>query len=147
MCLSAGRVREGVANGLRFDRPARCSAECYFNRALCYEALDRPALALADLDRAAQLDPALAAVPLHRGIVLTKLNRPDEALDELATAARLGSPPGQVACETALAQAARADWAAARAALDEALQIDPDDPAALSLKTRLDSQKQGTAKP
>ena len=72
----------------------RKRAECFFNRALCYEALDRPEEALADLDRAGELDPRLAAVPLHRGMLLTKLNRPDEALAELSRAGQLGARSG-----------------------------------------------------
>ena len=51
----------------------------------------------------------------------------------------------RVAYETAVVHAARRDWPAARAALAKALRLDPGDPAALSLKTRLDSE-QPTAK-
>jgi eukaryotic-like serine/threonine-protein kinase len=43
-------------------------AECFYNRALGYAALGRPAEASDDYDRAVSLDPTLAAVPLGRAV-------------------------------------------------------------------------------
>ncbi len=114
-------------------------AECFFNRALCHEALGQGDLALDDLTRAAELNPNLAAVALHRGIVLGQLGDSAAAITQLRRAAALGSPSARVAYESAVVHASQSDWPAARAALAEALEQDPNYAPALSLQGRLDS--------
>ncbi|OYV81346.1 MAG: hypothetical protein B7Z73_18195, partial [Planctomycetia bacterium 21-64-5] len=48
-------------------------AECFYNRALTYAALDRPNAALRDYDRALQLDPQLTAAAENRAALLQQV--------------------------------------------------------------------------
>ena len=72
------------------------TAECFYNRALANEALGHDREALIDYARALDLDPALTAAALNRGVLLYRQGRYDEASSALQRArARRpeGSPP------------------------------------------------------
>src|SRR5262249_30854507 len=68
-------------------------AECYFNRALARAALGSTGLALQDYDRALQLDPALAAAALNRGILHYREKRYTDAAADLRLALNNGADP------------------------------------------------------
>ncbi len=88
------------------------SAECYHNRALAYQAQDALELALADYDRALELNPNLPDARLNRGIVAFRLGRLDAALADLERAARTATSQATVDLareNLALVRRARAD--------------------------------------
>jgi eukaryotic-like serine/threonine-protein kinase len=74
---------------------AQNPAECYFNRALAYEALGRTDLALGDYTRALQCDDELSGAALNRGLIHFGARRYSEAAVDLGRA--LASAAGREA--------------------------------------------------
>jgi tetratricopeptide (TPR) repeat protein len=62
------------------------SAECFYNRARAYQALDRLDLALADYDRALSISPRLTDAALNRGIIRFRQGRHEAAIADLERA-------------------------------------------------------------
>jgi serine/threonine protein kinase/Flp pilus assembly protein TadD len=113
------------------------SAECYYNRALAEAGEGSLPRALRDYDRALQLDPALAAARLNRGILHFQEKRYAEALTDLLQAARDGADPVLAHYNLALVWLAQGEPARARESVEEALRHDPAHAAALALRERL----------
>ena len=120
---------------------APASAECYYNRALAYEACDDKTHALRDYDRALALAPHLGAAALNRGALHYKEGRYPEARSDLEAALRWGAEPAAVYYNLALVHIALQDPAAARQDLKQTLSHNPAHAQALSLQAKLDRQK------
>jgi tetratricopeptide (TPR) repeat protein len=120
---------------------APASAECYYNRALAYEACGDKDRALRDYDHALGLAPHLGAAALNRGALHYKEGRYPEARADLEAALRWGAEPAAVYYNLALVHIALQDPAAARQDLRRTLSHNPTHAQALSLQGRLDQQK------
>jgi serine/threonine protein kinase/tetratricopeptide (TPR) repeat protein len=83
------------------------AANCFYNRALAFEALGRTADALADYNHALRLDPALAAAALNRGMLHYRAGRYAEAAADLQRAQDLGMDEAVVAFDRLLVDLAR----------------------------------------
>ena len=83
------------------------AAGCFYNRALAFTALGQQAQALADYDRALQLDPKLAAAALNRGMLHYRGKRYALAAADLRHAAVLGADPALVHYDLALVELGR----------------------------------------
>jgi eukaryotic-like serine/threonine-protein kinase len=120
---------------------APASAECYYNRALAYEACDDKTRALRDYDHALALAPHLGAAALNRGALHYKEGRYAEARSDLEAALRWGAEPAAVYYNLALVHIALQDPAAARQDLKQTLSHNPAHAQALSLQAKLGRQK------
>jgi eukaryotic-like serine/threonine-protein kinase len=120
---------------------APASAECYYNRALAYEACDDTARALRDYDRALALAPHLGAAALNRGALHYKEGRYPEARSDLEAGLHFGAEPAAVHYNLALVHIALQDPAAARQDLTRTLSLNPAHAQALSLQAKLARQK------
>ncbi len=100
------------------------TAECYYNRALAFEALDQPARARADYTRALDLRPDFADAALNRGRLEYRRGRHAEAIRDLESALAKSSTPevrGLILYNMALTQLALKDRAAAETSLKRAM--------------------------
>jgi serine/threonine protein kinase/Flp pilus assembly protein TadD len=120
---------------------APASPECYYNRALAYEACGDNAHALRDYDRALALAPHLGAAALNRGALHYKEGRYPEASSDLREALLRGAEPAAVHYNLALVHLALQDPDAARQDLIRTLSHNPAHAEALSLQAKLGRQK------
>jgi Tfp pilus assembly protein PilF len=109
------------------DPSAARQPECYYLRALSYEALGDGELAFRDLDKALELQKGFATGLLTRGLWRLQRQEIEGALADLRQAAELGAEPARTQCYLALAYLARHDGEAARRCVARALQADPTD--------------------
>jgi serine/threonine protein kinase/tetratricopeptide (TPR) repeat protein len=113
------------------------NARCHYHRALARMALGHADEALADYDRALQLEPGLAPALLNRGMLHYGARRLDLAVADLQQALQRGAAPALAAYDLALVHLARHDRAAARTCLRQVLVADPHHEAARELLDRL----------
>jgi len=100
------------------------------------EQRDSPLAAIADFDRAAELNPLAAEPLLAKAMVEARLGESEPALAALREA--LGREPRNVAAYLLMArELARSDLPAARRATGHALALDPTDPNVKALSRRL----------
>ncbi len=114
------------------------SAECFYNRALALGALGQPEKALDDYTRALELNPALGAAALNRGMLQYRAGRLAEATTDLNRALAKAPGPkdrGIIRYNLALVDLARVNRDAALANLAEAAGLG--NQAALDLLGRL----------
>jgi serine/threonine protein kinase/Flp pilus assembly protein TadD len=105
------------------------SAECFYNRALAYQALGRSDPALADFARALELQPRLAIASLRRAMLLCGRQRYAEASTDLQNALASTDPAFQRSIHRALDQIARHEQSKALATLEQMLEpVDLDIP-------------------
>jgi MtfA peptidase len=102
-------------------------AESYIARAMAYQRLGEPALALIDLDRYLALQPNDAEGYLERAAVHLDLDDPDSAIADCTRALELLPDYGRAYTGRAEAHLARGNHKAALADLDAALRLDPED--------------------
>ncbi|MDR3638012.1 MAG: serine/threonine-protein kinase [Isosphaeraceae bacterium] len=103
----------------------RDKAECYYNRALAYQDLDRPQDAIDDYSMALQHDPQLTAAALNRGILAYKAHRYRDALVDFERALATASSRamgGQIRTNLALAERELGNLDAAREHAEKAVQ-------------------------
>ena len=115
-------------------------AECCFNRGLALEALERPAPAEHEYDKALRWDSGLVAARLNRGILRFKAGRYSEAIDDLGRSLQSASDSkivGRIHYNLSLVHLRQGDRAAARASAEKA--IDTGDPAAGPLLERINT--------
>jgi serine/threonine protein kinase/Flp pilus assembly protein TadD len=133
----SGRPADAVA-AFSASIAIRSKAECYYNRAVAYEALGRVGDATEDYSEALARDPKLAAASLNRGILAYKARRYHDALADFERAvasATHRSVRGQAYYNLALTQQALGDTAAAR---DNATRAGDDgDPSGSELRNTL----------
>ncbi len=120
------------------------NAKCHYHCALAWTALGRPDRALADYDYALQLDPALAAALLNRGMLHYRAARYDLAVADLQGALRQGADPAMASYDLAIVHLARHDRAAALSNLRQVLVHDPRNETARKLLNNLDSERRGS---
>ena len=120
---------------------APASPQCYYNRALAYEASGDNARALRDYDRALALAPDLGVAALNRGVLHYKEGRYAEAQSDLQRALLRGADPATVHYNLALVHLGLRDPAAAQQDLMQTLSHNPAHPEAMSLQQHLDRQK------
>jgi serine/threonine protein kinase len=72
------------------------SADAFLRRAIAWDELGQPAMAITDDDQAARLAPQSVPAAMHRGSVLLRLGRIAEAKKEFARAQALGADPGEI---------------------------------------------------
>ena len=113
----------------------------FFNRALALEGLGSAEQALADYDRALNLDAHFAPAALNRGLVHFRAGRHAPALADLAMALNLGADPATVHYNLALVHLAQHDLVAARASIERALRARPDHRQARELSDELKQQQ------
>ncbi|WP_071529312.1 serine/threonine-protein kinase [Gemmata obscuriglobus] len=126
-CLSLAQNRRGL---------------CHYHRGLAYAAIRKEGAnenALRDFNRALELEPALAAAALHRGLLHHNAGRLPEAVADLELARRNGYPPAVVEYHLAGVSLASGDKSAALAHAERAHAADPTDDMALALLNRLRS--------
>ena len=128
--------RFGVAVAL-----APASAQCYYNRALAYEASGDKVHALGDYNRALALAPRLGAAALNRGVLHYKDGQYLRARSDLEQALLWGADPATVHYNLALVHLGLRDPAAARQDLMKALSLKPVHAEARSLQEHLGQQK------
>jgi tetratricopeptide (TPR) repeat protein len=102
-------------------------AIAYYNRAqLVWR--DRPDDAIADLERAVQLDPSFAAAHLDRGWLLQRQGNAQEALNDLRAALKIDPKDSRALDLLGLSYLSLDRAADAEPVLRRALEIAPDDP-------------------
>ncbi len=112
-------------------------AECFFNRALCHQALGHTELAYQDFSRALELDPRSPRSAFQQGATSVELHEPRRALAELEHALSLGAEPAPTHYQMALACQSLADPAAIQSHVQESLRHDPDYAPAQALRDRI----------
>jgi eukaryotic-like serine/threonine-protein kinase len=112
-------------------------AACFYNRALCYQSLERNEEALADFGRALQLDPALAPAALARGTLLGRMKRYAESKTDLESALAHGSRPSDVYYQLARISWAQHDHAAATDWVRKSLAANPENSLSAVLEKEL----------
>jgi tetratricopeptide (TPR) repeat protein len=113
------------------------TAECFYNRALVWTALEKLDEAVKDYNRALQLDPRLAVAALNRGMLHSTKRNFAAATADLQMALELGAEPAIVHYNRALVALARHDRPAALSHLRQALEHEPGHAQALDLRHRL----------
>ncbi len=135
--LELGRYQEAVSALTVCVALFPRTAECYYNRAVAYEALDQQDRAAADYSRALELNPALTDAAVNRGVLALLAGRPAEAASDFRIAQRASSAvdQGSADLDAALQKLENDDWPAARTLLRRA--SDSGDPTARRLTARL----------
>ena len=113
------------------------SAGFFYNRAQAETQRGRFDKALADYDRAIDLDPSSGAALINRGVLHYRYRRLPEALLDFHSALDQGADAALVHYNLALVHAARQDKATALASLRKALQADPGHKDSLLLQKQL----------
>ena len=130
-----------IASGKRsFAALVPDSAGCVYHRGLAYLEQGRLDRALADFDRALQLDPVLTAAVLGRGILHLRAKRYTEALADLRRARAACPDYPAVWFNEALVHVERADHPAAVACLRRALALEPTNAPARQLLAELEQR-------
>lgn len=91
-----GRYTDAVAAHSVCIGAAPEAANCFYNRAMAFDALHCPERALRDYDQALRLDPTFADAFLNRGVLHYRAKRYDSAIADLQRAGELGSDPAVV---------------------------------------------------
>jgi tetratricopeptide (TPR) repeat protein len=102
------------------------TAECYYNRALAFQALGQLDRALTDYNRALSLHPRLTDAALNRGILHYRQGKHADAIADLDLALTTTSSPatrGVIHYNLALVHLARRDREAASANIRSALRF------------------------
>jgi tetratricopeptide (TPR) repeat protein len=124
-----GQFKQGVIHLTwaieRGGLTGRRLALAYLNRALALAQQDRPRSALADLRRALELEPALAAAHLHAGDQLKALGRPQEALTAYSRSLELNPWQAETLVRRARLWLDSGCPSCAEADLDQALRLEP----------------------
>jgi tetratricopeptide (TPR) repeat protein len=124
------------------------SAECYYNRALAYQALGRLDRSLADYDQALRRNRLLIDAALNRGIIQYRQGRYPEALTDLELARSNTSSPtvlGVIHYNLALVHLARGDRKSAASNIQSAVTLGTQD--AQELGRRLGPEPTGVSPP
>jgi tetratricopeptide (TPR) repeat protein len=114
-------------------------AECYYNRALCHQALGHATDAHADLDRALKHDPKLAAASLARGALRIDEHQFADAKRDFESALEQGSRSSEVYYQLARLEMAQHDSAKAGQWARKASEEDPTNASAKALLKQLES--------
>jgi len=112
-------------------------AECYFNRALAYQALGDSEQAAEDYSDALRLSPGMSAAALNRGLSRFEQKQYELAIDDLNYALALGADPAVVHYNLAVVYHVQNDRRRALANVEQALQANPQHRAARELRERL----------
>ncbi|HEY2760342.1 MAG TPA: protein kinase, partial [Pirellulales bacterium] len=112
-------------------------ALCYYNRALCYQAINRDSDAMYDFATALKLDPKLAPAAFAQGMLLIKLSRLDDAEVSFKWALTAGIRPSEVDYQFARISLAKHDMASARQWLENCLALDPANSDAQALQKKI----------
>jgi tetratricopeptide (TPR) repeat protein len=105
-------------------------ADLLLDRANIAEAMDRPADALADLDRALAVDPERTDAMVLRATAQRHLGHLDAALADVSRALARDPENAEALLERGILRQRRGDAAGARADWQHILDLDPDSPAA-----------------
>jgi serine/threonine protein kinase/Flp pilus assembly protein TadD len=132
-----GRLDEAITAFTVCVALAPDSAACYHNRALALAARGEVTAALDDYDRALERDARLGPAALNRGALHLSQGQFTEAEADFRAALEHGANPTAVYYNLALVHHARREPAAARAAVERALQYDPGHVPARELRERL----------
>jgi tetratricopeptide (TPR) repeat protein len=125
--LRKGDAAEAVRDFRQFLRLQPGSAEGHFNLGLALESAGQWEEALAQLHKAASLQPGLHGIRLFTGIVNYKLNHLSAAHDELVSQTQLEPKNAAGWMWLGVVELARDHADAAAAALDHAAALDPTD--------------------
>ena len=123
--LRKGDAATAVQDFRQFVRQQPASAEGHFNLGLALQSASQFDESLAELHKAAALQPALHGLQLFTGIVNYKLNHLPAAHDELANETRLEPKNAAGWMWLGVVELARNHPEAAAAALDKAAALDP----------------------
>ncbi|HEY5315718.1 MAG TPA: serine/threonine-protein kinase [Pirellulales bacterium] len=116
------------------------SAPCFYNRGLAHQALHQVQPALADYQRAIDLDPALGATACAASALLAGAGRYDEAETTLRGALKHGADPAAIYYHLALVDIGRNDRWSALKDLAVALKHDAAYAPAVALQARLEQE-------
>jgi tetratricopeptide (TPR) repeat protein len=108
-------------------------AECYLNRAICYEALGRFDKALQDDNQALQKIPRMNSAVIHRSYVHVKLGQLDMATRDLQLAKEYGADANSLELGEAWVLYARGEKVQAAATLQRVLERAPNHRGAMAL--------------
>ncbi|HZV07155.1 MAG TPA: protein kinase family protein, partial [Gemmataceae bacterium] len=86
-----GRYLDAVAAHSICIGAAPEAANCFYNRALAFDALGHPEAALRDYDHAVRLEPTFADALLNRGMLHYRAKRYNSAISDLQRAGEFGS--------------------------------------------------------
>jgi tetratricopeptide (TPR) repeat protein len=114
------------------------SAHCFYNRGLAHQALKESQPALADYQRAIELDPSLGAAACAASVLLAEAGRYDDAAKTLRNAMKHGADPAATYYHLALVDIGRQDRWAALKDLGVALKYDAAYAPALALQAQLE---------
>ena len=115
-------------------------APCYYNRALIRKALGEDG-AIADFDRALQLDPTATATLVERGKLLAEREKFTAALADFAAALKHGANPAEVHEQVARVQCAQGNISDAADSVRRALAADPNYQPAIELNRQLQADR------
>jgi serine/threonine protein kinase len=120
-----GRFEDAVVSFAAGIGAAPELPDCYYNRALAFEALGRRDRALADYDLALSRQPRLAAARMNRAVLYLRDKRYAESAADLHQAMADGADRAAVHFNLALVHLGRGDRDAARSCLQASLDDDP----------------------
>lgn len=116
------------------------AAACHFNRALALAKLSRRSQAIAAFSQALANDTRFAPAAYQRGLLYLEAKRYEEAAKDFDHALNCGYSPAPVYHRLALVQQAQGNRAAALAAVQHALEADPQSKEARQLLQELEAQ-------
>jgi tetratricopeptide (TPR) repeat protein len=116
------------------------SAECFYNRGLCHQALGHADAAIQDFSQALVLNPRLAAAALSRGTVELDQENYEQAATDLQAALSQGADPVDANYQLARLYHATGNQSSARRHVRQALEIDKDFAPAISLSSKIDGR-------
>jgi eukaryotic-like serine/threonine-protein kinase len=114
--------------------------ECFYNRALCQQAVKHDAQAIGDFTRALALDPQFGLASLGRGILRAQDGDGEAAIADFSAALAHGADPVATHYQMALVYYARKDRAAALDSLRQVFSRQEDYPPAVALKKAIDER-------
>jgi tetratricopeptide (TPR) repeat protein len=144
--MGRGQYNEALADYHRSLAYSEHQPRVQMNVAHIYRRQERPQRALSTLETLAEQFPP-GEVPVEviamQGMSLKQLGRHQDAVQQLAQAAALGTPSSDLLYHLAEAQFLAGDASGAQASLDTALAQDPRHTAGLQLRTHLLEKQQG----
>jgi serine/threonine protein kinase/Flp pilus assembly protein TadD len=124
-CYRLGRFQDAALSFTTCAALTPKEAGCFYNRGLSFVGLERSDLAMDDLGRALELDPAFGEAAFHRGLLHLRNKHLSKAAADFRRALDSGANPSRAHFQLALICVARQDRAGAVGHLEQSRRFDP----------------------